>query len=46
MANGITGLPQMSVSLSEMQEFPGQGIGIAFLIYFTLNLLFSFMKNV
>lgn len=46
MANGIVALPQMSDSLLEMQGFPGLGIGIACLIYFTLNLPFSFIKNV
>lgn len=34
MANGIVALPQMSDSLLQMQGFPGQGIGITFLIYF------------
>lgn len=46
MENGIIVFPQMFDLLSEMQDFPGQGIGVAFLICFILNLLFSFIKNV
>lgn len=35
----------MSDSLSEMQDFSGQGIEVAFLIYFASNLVFSMIKN-